>query len=700
MASRITLFSALFCACLFVSHAQEHLQCYSPPITPEQKEYLEKLNEKLKDHSISEVNAEPLAGGPSNVAVTAHIIRQSDGNGGLTEQELTEAMDIANEYYANANISLFLYDINYIDSDDYFSFTTDRESEMTSLHNRANTINIYFTNSVCAPDGSGCYCGYAYFPGGPDVILMDNSCTINGSTLTHELGHYFFLYHTHDTRYGSELVERPGNCDAAGDLLCDTPADPNLSGVVDGNCTYQGDAVDGNGEQYDPQTNNIMSYSVKSCRDLLTDGQYDRISGANINDRNYLISYVLRFDLENEAACAGQEVTFTNTSDGIASYSWSFEGGTPATSSEENPVVVYNEPGVYNVTLSGTTDGGDVVDLFLENHVEVQPNVDADAATHSEGFEDMVLSDHILNPDGLTTFSISSSASTEGTNSLFMDNNTYSAVGQIDYFNLPKVQTHQHKKYQLSYDYAYTYYSDAYSDTVEIVYADACAITWSVALRAGGLDLSTTGGPMTASFVPQSTDDWISNSIIIDFGNDAGEYGRVALKNITGWGNNLYVDNVLLEPAVCEETYTIEKDGDQLSVNVSDDLTIEWFLDGSPIEGESSASITVTTPGSYSVSISNSNCTNTPDAFIILGLDEIQSNLKIYPYPASDIINVELDETFSRSIDSFIIRDLSGKVMMQADYTDQINISSLHSGIYLIEFQKDSQKISRRFLKQ
>jgi PKD repeat protein len=50
--------------------------------------------------------------------------------------------------------------------------------------------------------------------------------------------------------------------------------------------------------------------------------------------------------------CAPFEVQFENTSDGvIESIEWIFDGGSPATSSEENPIVTYNETGMYDVTL-------------------------------------------------------------------------------------------------------------------------------------------------------------------------------------------------------------------------------------------------------------------------------------------------------------------------------------------------------------
>jgi PKD repeat protein len=56
---------------------------------------------------------------------------------------------------------------------------------------------------------------------------------------------------------------------------------------------------------------------------------------------------------------AGQQVTFTDLSaNNPTSWSWTFTGGTPATSNERNPVVTYNTPGNYTVSLTATNSAG------------------------------------------------------------------------------------------------------------------------------------------------------------------------------------------------------------------------------------------------------------------------------------------------------------------------------------------------------
>jgi PKD repeat protein len=57
--------------------------------------------------------------------------------------------------------------------------------------------------------------------------------------------------------------------------------------------------------------------------------------------------------------CAGQQVAFFDTSSNApTSWSWTFPGGTPGTSTAQNPVVAYSAGGVYNVTLTATNAYG------------------------------------------------------------------------------------------------------------------------------------------------------------------------------------------------------------------------------------------------------------------------------------------------------------------------------------------------------
>ncbi len=63
--------------------------------------------------------------------------------------------------------------------------------------------------------------------------------------------------------------------------------------------------------------------------------------------------------------CAGGTVNFTDLTTGSSptSWQWSFSGGTPATSTSQNPSVVYNTPGIYDVSLIANDGNGPASEL-------------------------------------------------------------------------------------------------------------------------------------------------------------------------------------------------------------------------------------------------------------------------------------------------------------------------------------------------
>lgn len=67
-----------------------------------------------------------------------------------------------------------------------------------------------------------------------------------------------------------------------------------------------------------------------------------------------LFSYEPKF--ENDDYEAPLTINFTNKSTSATHYKWSFEGGNPATSTEENPTVIFTAAGSHEVTLEALND--------------------------------------------------------------------------------------------------------------------------------------------------------------------------------------------------------------------------------------------------------------------------------------------------------------------------------------------------------
>jgi len=71
----------------------------------------------------------------------------------------------------------------------------------------------------------------------------------------------------------------------------------------------------------------------------------------------------------------GENVHFTDFSCGNpTSWQWTFEGGTPATSTDQNPIVSYSQAGTYDVTLT-ITDGTNSSTLTKSDYITVAQNI-------------------------------------------------------------------------------------------------------------------------------------------------------------------------------------------------------------------------------------------------------------------------------------------------------------------------------------
>ena len=81
------------------------------------------------------------------------------------------------------------------------------------------------------------------------------------------------------------------------------------------------------------------------------------------------------FSVSNSSPNLGEEIQFLDRSEGeITSWQWSFPGGDPGSSTEENPKVTYANTGVYDVTL--TIRDANTLDIVTKTdyiHAKVWP---------------------------------------------------------------------------------------------------------------------------------------------------------------------------------------------------------------------------------------------------------------------------------------------------------------------------------------
>jgi Metallo-peptidase family M12 len=269
---------------------QEPKECGTPVTFPLKRIDSILLQQRLAARSVA-------ATLPYPVKIFVVLFADNDGsNVAATETEVLRQISNMQSFYAPRNICFILTGITQVNNTDLNSQDTDSETIELSPYLRSNHVTIFVHASLFSTS-DGSWNGYAY--GIPNTFLSIVSGAINStsnvSTLAHEMGHCFGLYHTFQARTpagGStirENVARSGgckNCDDEGDLLCDTNADRNIDDVLVSatSCNYLGSATDACGSNLLMTTTNIMTYGRRSCRDNFTSGQGARARAFLITD--------------------------------------------------------------------------------------------------------------------------------------------------------------------------------------------------------------------------------------------------------------------------------------------------------------------------------------------------------------------------------------------------------------------------------
>lgn len=461
--------------------------------------------------------------------------------------------------------------INRVAVDDpYFSNYTDGRSQIDNLKRQLNWnvnkyMNIYIVGSI-ENSGGGRVLGYATFPRNT-LSSTDGFVTIyeglgaHASTSSHEIGHYLGLQHTF-----VGTVESPNNCNLS-DGVDDTPTTLGYFSK----CPSKANATSCGSLD---NLHNIMDYG--SCAVNFTLGQSAVMRGVLGNQRKTLVSAQnlidvgADYDLASTPAflctsdfdaqvdlpfCPGSEIQFfEQTVHDAVSFNWTFEGGTPATSTERDPKVLYNASGKFGVTLT-VADGDTSITITKDEFVNIQDN-NFLGDQYGEGFETIDLSNtesiFIDNKDGDRTFEITQDAGFNSPSSIYL-RNRFVISGREDDIMTNTMNILDVEDAILSFDFAYAKRSANNDDILEVYVSKDCGVNWTrrKLLRAdvaegSSSSLITAPDVSSGDFVP-TNDQWKNYTVNINSFKSEGF--KVRLAWTAGSGNNIYIDNLYIGDA-------------------------------------------------------------------------------------------------------------------------------------------------------
>lgn len=443
--------------------------------------------------------------------------------------------------------------------------------------NTSRYLNIWVVDNI--ESGAA---GYAYYPGNAPandyegVVIQQtyvgNIGTSNGTnystrSLTHEIGHYLNLAHT----WGS--TNEPGlasNCQTD-DGVSDTPNTIGTEQTCDYNQTTCG-SLD--------NVENYMDYST--CTRMFTNGQKQRMQSAlqsNAGDRNNLWTSTnlaqtgtsngfsnvctpnVVFSSSNDMGCEGTTVTFTDNSwgadqDASWQWNWSFPGGTPSTSTQQNPTVTYNTAGTYNVTLTITTGAGS--DSQTQNSlITIQSPSQSNDLPLAEGIENSTFPNHpttnsldwSIDATDTPTWARTLSAAATGSASIRVNLRSVDA-GSIHELISPAYDFTDvtGSEAQLTFKVAHAQKETGATEKLRVLVSKDCGESWSVRYQKSGSALATNGGSLvTGNFTPTASQ-WRTETVALSI--IAGEpHVMVKFEATSDQQGYLYIDDININGA-------------------------------------------------------------------------------------------------------------------------------------------------------
>ncbi|GGM88160.1 hypothetical protein GCM10010967_20950 [Dyadobacter beijingensis] len=581
-----------------------------------QKRFIEKPSLKLmfdqREARLKQIISERVAAGKTfrttglvTIPVVFHVVlsRQSM----VTDAQIMAQLDTINKDYAGTNAgaakipshfqSLFGQSgiqfclaqrtpndapstgiVRYTTTRNAFDYTTNQVKHAESGGADAWDTDKYLNIWIC--DLSGSTLGYATFP--DDGVKDEQGVAVDyaslpggtatgfnqGKTLTHEIGHYFNLYHI----WGDDN----GACTGT-DQVDDTPNQSNSTtscqtGIVTDRCTTTSPGI---------MYQNYMDYTPDACLFMFTKLQVARMEAAFNTYRSLLAMSngctpvdVKKKDASLKAIrqpaqriCANTltpQITLVNRgSETLTSLTIQvgIDNGTVQRFNWTGSLATYAEATV-TLPVMSTTEGNHVLSITTSN-----PNGAADedtsndalsldfiyyepvAAPVREGFEGLFPPQgwDIVNEDGGSTWEKTTTAAKTGSASVKIGNFGNQVVGQRDYLRSPTVTIASADSAFVTFQVAAATYTNSSTqgnvwDTLQVLISTDCGQTYTSVYKKWGSSLITRSAATRTAFTP-GVNEWRREEINIGRFIGQGEI-LVAFLNTNGNENDIYLDDI------------------------------------------------------------------------------------------------------------------------------------------------------------